>query len=184
MSERGSLEPTVPMGDGDGMTQRVDSPSKRASIARRIFVGQDDVAAAERLLALIANASGAEAALRADDGQPGPARSAAIQQAKAALALRQRRVRTFEGSFSSEPPFALMLALYANQDHEPTMTYSRLVQTGWVSAGNAARWIDRLSQEGWLERKNDASDQRKVLVSLSPKALEALDQLFSWPEDG
>ena len=101
---------------------RSDSPSSRAPIVRRVFVSEDDVDAAARLLSLIARSR--DLSQRAAAGKPGNSnRSVALEQAQIALALRQRRVRFFEGSFSAEPPFTLLLALYANQDREPVMTY-------------------------------------------------------------
>ena len=142
---------------------------------------EDDVDAAERLLSLIARSR--DLSQRAAAGQPGNSnRSVALEQAQIALALRQRRVRFFEGSFSAEPPFTLLLALYANQDREPVMTYTRLIQLAWVSSGTAARWLDRLAEDGWIERTDHLEDQRRIFMSLTAKARKALDDLFSWPE--
>ena len=59
--------------------------------------------AAERLLSLIARSR--DLSQRAAAGKPGNSnRSVALEQAQIALALRQRRVRFFDGSFSAEPP--------------------------------------------------------------------------------
>ncbi len=131
------------------MADQADFPSNRAPIVRRVFVSEDDVDAAERLLSLIARSR--ELSQRAAAGKSGKPsnRSEALEQAQIALALRQRRVRFFEGSFSAEPPFTLLLALYANQDREPVMTYTRLIQLAWVSsARRPAGWTAWLRTAG------------------------------------
>ena len=51
-----------------------------------------------------------------------------------------------------------------------------------MSSGTAARWLDRLADDRWIERTDNMEDQRKTLMSLTAKARKALDDLFSWPE--
>jgi DNA-binding MarR family transcriptional regulator len=40
----------------------------------------------------------------------------------------------------------------------------------------ALRWINRLEQEGHIERTPDADDKRRIYVRLTPRTIAALDQ--------
>lgn len=163
------------------MRKRNSTPPNRAPAPRRMFVSDDDLAAAERLLALIA-ASRGPGGEEPERGRQAGERAVARANAGLALALRQRRVRLFGENFSADAPFTLMLAIYVHEEREPVITYSRLVQLAWLSSATTARWLQLLAEHGWVERKGDAADQRKTLLSLSAKARHAMDTLFSWPD--
>lgn len=103
-----------------------------------------------------------------------------LQQAQAALALRQRRLELFGDALSAEAPFAMLLALYVNEDREPVLTLTRLTQLSWVNPSTAIRWLEVLVDDGWIDRATDPDDLRKVRLSMSTKARQKLDELFRW----
>jgi len=150
-----------------------DDAPQRAVKLRRIVVEDSDIAAAQRLLSAIAETGDVSSESERGD------RRASIDQARVALALRQRRMRIFEGSLSADPPFALMLALYANEDQEPDVTLTRLTELAWVNSTTATRWLDSLVSQGLVERRADSGDRRRTLLSLSLKARKRMDELFS-----
>jgi predicted transcriptional regulator len=157
----------------------------RTSDVRRLFVSEADVVAAQRLLSVLSAGnelpdSGTRARSGSDDRTN---HRGALEQAQIALGLRQRRVRIFGGgSLSSEPPFALLLALYVHQQHEPVVTQTRLTQLAWLSQSTAIRWLEHLVDQGWIVKDDDVGDRRKSLLSLSAKGREALDDLFGWAD--
>jgi hypothetical protein len=161
------------------MTKPKDIALRRTPTVRRVFVAETDVAAAQRLLSAIAAGDTLEPPA-GRGGNQRPNRRDALEQAELVLALRERRARMFEGSFSPEPPFALLLALYVHEEREPDVTMTRLAQLAWISHSTAIRWFETLFDQGWLERREDPKDKRQIFVSLSAKARTALDNLFSW----
>jgi len=90
----------------------------RRTAVRRIHVSEMDRAAAQRLLSAIAQTGEEDVASTAS------ARREALEEARLALSVRQRRLRMFDGGLSADAPFTLMLALYANEEYEPQVTLS------------------------------------------------------------
>ena len=99
------------------------------------------------------------------------------------LAFRQRRIEQL--GLQAEPPFALLVALYVNEQWEPYLTSTRLTQLAWVGMSSTLRWIDKLLAEGLIEHSDDPEDLRKIKVSLSALGRAKLDALFQdHPEGG
>jgi hypothetical protein len=98
---------------------------------QRLFVRADDIAAARRLLTLVAYAEN-------DDDRSGSHVNAdAAQQARAPLMLRGRRVEVLGPRFRSEQPFLILLALHGAERQEPQITKTRLMNLSWDTLGNA-----------------------------------------------
>jgi DNA-binding MarR family transcriptional regulator len=157
-----------------------------AATIRRLFVSELDVAAARRLLSLIGaeNSASEATAMSEADRNPRVANDDAVQRAREALAFRERRLRSMNGRLVAEAPFVMLLALYAAEEWEPAMTTTRLGQLTALTPGTTARWLEVLASEGWIERRGDASDGRKTLLSLSVKARQGLQDLFTVGEPG
>lgn len=105
----------------------------------------------------------------------------ALERARLSHSLRQRRIEILGKSFLAEPPFDILLALYAYEDREPNVTATRVTQLAWLTPTTALRWLDHLVSEGWVTRTAVAADRRKAQLKLTDKARKALDELFSWP---
>jgi DNA-binding MarR family transcriptional regulator len=157
---------------------------QRSSPLRRIFVSEDDVAAARKVLEVLTS----EATPQPHEGNQtpttdGPSRSVGTQKARQMLAFRQRRIEQL--GLQAEPPFALLVALYVNEHWEPYLTSTRLTQLAWVGMSSTLRWIDKLLAEGLIEHSDDPEDLRKIKVSLSALGRAKLDALFQdHPEGG
>lgn len=147
-------------------------------MTRRLFVSEADVAAARRLLATVARAEAPDDDVEEQEGG-GASPGRGLDQARMALTVRERRLRGLGGVFAAEPAFTLLLALYATEEWEPAMTITRLSQLTLLSTGTAKRWLEQLTGEGWIERRGDEDDGRRTLLSLSIKARETLETLFS-----
>jgi len=160
------------------MARQTTTPTERSSAVRRVFVSSDDVAAAERILnALAAQQEQARPGGRdsADEGRLDATQ--AVQEARQAYDLRERRIAQF--GFSAEPPFQLLLALYVHEEWEPAVTIGRLTQLAGLSPTTALRWLDVLIREGWLSRTSPKI-RRNALITLSRKARDEFCSLYSW----
>ncbi|MCB1377370.1 MAG: MarR family transcriptional regulator [Alphaproteobacteria bacterium] len=72
------------------------------------------------------------------------------------------------------PRFDVLAALHRRRDG---VTMSELSRMLLVSNGNATAVVDRLEQDGLVERKSSDADRRSVYVSLTPKGLERFEVL-------
>jgi hypothetical protein len=161
------------------MAKRTDPSARRRLPLQRVIVSEEDVAAARKVLQALAG--GGEPVDGRSDHQSlagrAPDRTELVRRAREACAFRERRLRVF--SFSAEPPFVLLLALYANEEWEPTMTLTRLIGVAWLTMSTTLRWLDVLVSEDWVQRRNDPDDARKTLLSLSDAGRALLDTFFS-----
>lgn len=132
---------------------------------------------------MLANSSGKSGPPRQEAPQaPTPDTSPVREAAERAFAFRQRRMEMFDGSFATEPPFALLLALYVHEEREPDISVRMLAKLAWLAYTTAVRWVDELEREGLVEREAHPGDGRAGRVQLTKKARAALETLFGGPE--
>lgn len=155
---------------------------------RQLLVAEADIAAARKLLLLLANADElptrkARSRGCADAGSGN--RSQIVDDAMFAFVLRQRRLKIFGESFTSEAPFAMLLTLYLNEHRDPQMSVRSLTKLAWLPYTTVVRWVDELERDGWIARNADVSDRRQVKggLKLSDKGRAALERLFGWAEE-
>lgn len=162
------------------MAHRIYASDQRPPL-HRVFVSDDDAAAACKVLQVLAAAR--QRAAPADDRQEravgSDERSLMRDRAHETLILRERRMEAL--SFSAEVPFMLMVALYVHEEQESAITHTRLCQLAWVGNSTTLRWLETLVSEGFVDRVADPTDGRKVMLSLSPKGRSSLDGLFAEP---
>ena len=153
------------------MRKPVRPAQERSSPLRRLVVAEADIAAAQRLLEVVVKAASPGSGAPFKDPLSGPVdRGDMIRRARTACELRERRLHSF--TFHAEAPFALLLVLYANEEWEPIVTLTRLTHLAWMSVSTCIRWLEVLETQGLINRKDDAEDKRKTLVSLSAKGGE------------
>ena len=150
----------------------------RTADVRRLLVAEEDVAAARRLLSVLAP-SGAD---HGEEQERRPDAQEVRQRAHIELALRQRRMQIFEESLATEVAFALLLALYVAEGHEPIANMTRLSKLAAVQLTTTQRWVGFLIQKGLIKRAKPGKDRRKAVLSLTAEARSKLDELFSWTE--
>jgi predicted transcriptional regulator len=140
------------------------------------WLAEEDVAAARRVLLLLADDSG-----RRRTSNNAPDRQTIFERAQLLLAMRQRRIEVFGPRFSTEPPFAMLLALFVIEDREPQITVTRLGELSRIGITTTLRWLAMLVDNGWVQRTDVEGDRRKAQISLTEKSRDAMERLFSWP---
>src|SRR4051794_24407033 len=119
------------------MSNSNDAGQTRLPDRRRgLWIADEDLSAARRLLELFDDSS----ILSEAGGSSG--RRVALDRARSAHSLRQRRVDILGNEFSAEPPFALLLALYVIEEREPATTPTRLNYLASLSLTTALRWLE------------------------------------------
>ncbi|WP_424528129.1 MarR family winged helix-turn-helix transcriptional regulator [Sphaerisporangium viridialbum] len=63
--------------------------------------------------------------------------------------------------------------------HEPELTAGRLAEVTGMSTSAITAVIDRLERNGFVERRRDAADRRKVLVRSTGRHEAALAEIFA-----
>lgn len=149
---------------------------------RLLWLTEDDIVAAQRILtALQDNPEGGSATCAASEARPA-ARSKLLERGRISLSLRQWRIAKLGPMFSAEPPFVLLVALYATEATDPLPTITKLTRLAWLTQSTALRWIEPLAREGWISRTVVAPDKRKAQIRLTSKARKTLDEIFGWPD--
>ena len=64
-----------------------------------------------------------------------------------------------------------------------TMTAGQLAAGSGLTSGATTRMLDRLEQAGYLRRRPDSGDRRRVLVDLTPRARALAGELYGSLED-
>jgi hypothetical protein len=87
---------------------------------------------------------------------------------------RGARRRFFDSELFADPAWDILLELYALRCEQRRTSVSKLCIAAGVPATTALRWIDKLHSDGLVEREADPFDARRVWVTLSDKAFEAM----------
>ena len=95
------------------------------------------------------------------------------------LRVRRARERFFGSELFADPAWDILLELYAAELGQQRITVSCLCVAAAVPATTALRWINSLVKKGLLERTNDPMDARRIFVSLSSGAFEAMQDYFA-----
>lgn len=95
------------------------------------------------------------------------------------LRVRRTRERFFEAEIFADPAWDILLELYAAELGQQRVTVSCLCVAAAVPATTALRWINSLVKKGLLVRTNDRMDARRVFVSLSSGAFDAMEGYFA-----
>ncbi|MEM6857810.1 MAG: winged helix DNA-binding protein [Pseudomonadota bacterium] len=107
-------------------------------------------------------------------------RQAFAQIARATYAKRRKRTAIFgDPELFGEPGWDILLDLYIAQIEEKPVSVSSACIGSASPPTTGLRWLGVLTQQGLIMREHDPLDQRRVLVRLTDKALEAMDTYFS-----
>lgn len=164
-------------------------PAAKSGRGQFFWLAKEDVAAARRILSLLGDGAGAVPAreIGNPEGRSSSSRTRqkAIERAQLSLSLRQRRIEVLGVRFSSDAPFAMLVALFVLEDREPGLGITRLGIFARLGISTTLRWLDYLIKHGWVTRSGVSGDKRKARVNLTEKGRTALERLFSWvDEDG
>ena len=93
--------------------------------------------------------------------------------------LRRKRDKIFKTGLFSDPAWDILLDLYISERSNKEIYVTSACLAAGVPASTGLRWITILIQNGYVERRGDAADARRSLVSLTSLGRDLLDTLFA-----
>ena len=92
---------------------------------------------------------------------------------------RQLRARFFDAALFADPAWDMLLDLAAARAEDKQVSVTSLCIASGVPPTTALRWIGQLTAAGLLERVEDETDRRRVFITLSDDAAEAMARYFA-----
>jgi hypothetical protein len=92
---------------------------------------------------------------------------------------RQLRARFFDGALFADPAWDMLLDLTAARVEHTRVSVTSLCIASGVPPTTALRWIGQMSEAGLLQRVEDETDRRRVFITLSDHAAEAMARYFA-----
>jgi hypothetical protein len=92
---------------------------------------------------------------------------------------RQLRARFFDGELFADPAWDMLLDLTAARVEHTRVSVTSLCIASGVPPTTALRWIGQMSEAGLLQRVEDETDRRRVFITLSDHAAEAMARYFA-----
>lgn len=100
--------------------------------------------------------------------------------AREAYATRRRRSAIFENDeLFGEPAWDILLDLYIAHVESKAVSVSSACIGSAAPPTTGLRWLGVLSEQNLIIREHDPDDQRRVLVRLTERGLEAMDRYFA-----
>ncbi len=87
---------------------------------------------------------------------------------------RARLGRYFDAELFADPALDILLELFAAYEERREICVSSLCIEANIPATTTLRWVSVLCDRGLVVRRGDPGDRRRVLVTLSPHAAEAM----------
>ena len=107
-------------------------------------------------------------------------RKAFAEMARASYTKRRKRATIFgDSELFGEPAWDILLDLYIAEAEEKSVSVSSACIGSAAPPTTGLRWLGVLAEQGLVAREHDPQDQRRVLVRLTEKALDAMDTYFS-----
>lgn len=101
------------------------------------------------------------------------------------LSVRRKRSEFFDSTLFADPAWDILLELYAAELGQRRVSVGCLSLGAAVPATTALRWIKLLENRGMVRRNDDPLDGRRVFVTLTSDAKDAMDRFFvSVPQQG
>jgi hypothetical protein len=126
----------------------------------------------DRLLAILRQLDRATGEVSTISETPTAKRIAAI------LKARRLRENFFDPGLFADPAWDMLLDLYVADLEGFRLAVGSLSVGAAVPATTALRWINFLEKEGLFVRHRDPLDARRVFVSLTTRARDAMDAFF------
>lgn len=112
-----------------------------------------------------------------------PNQAKAYLRAKGEYKERRRRTLNFPHEILGEPGWDILLDLYILHHEGKRVSVTSACIGSTAPNSTALRWINLLSEMGFLSRVASSSDKRVCYLRLTPKALIKLERHFSGDED-
>lgn len=111
----------------------------------------------------------------------GPMERGSVDLVKVARSLysdRRERDRFFSTGIFGEPAWDLLIDLFVAAQENRSVTTSSACIAAAVPATTALRWLDKLENEGLIQRRPDPNHARGTLVELTPRCHSRLADLL------
>lgn len=125
-------------------------------------------------------ALGGDASVASTDGRA----NARLQQVFKHIALRASRSELFGSQLFSDPAWDLLLSGFVAALQAKKLTTSEFCASVDMPPSTAHRWINKLIQDGLLERRGDLFDGRLSWLHLTSRAIQGLNSYFDTLEAG
>lgn len=109
---------------------------------------------------------------------------ARVAKLRAIIALRRARAEVFGADLFADPAWDILLDLLLAELTQARATVGSACAAASVPDTTALRWIGLLESNGFLERRKDPHDGRRVFVNLTDRARTALHALLDQHERG
>lgn len=150
----------------------------RERSSKVVLLSGADVAAAHRLIKVLANPeTDVVQIMPCDQSQP-VTREALIEAAWHEFERRGRRMQIFSKDLFGEPAWEILLVLYAELDRT-RLTFARITDKLDLPASTVLRWLRVLEGKQLVVREPHPTDQRSAFLKLTPDAINMLDMYLS-----
>ena len=95
---------------------------------------------------------------------------------RALIRVRRLRDRFFQGELFADPAWDILLDLMASRLEGTNVSVSSLCIAAAVPSTTALRWIKSMTEDGYLERRADPTDARRVYIHLSDSTAQKMAQ--------
>ncbi|MDV3456127.1 MarR family transcriptional regulator [Sphingomonas sp. HF-S4] len=94
------------------------------------------------------------------------------------IRVREARSKFMPENWFSDPAWDILLRLYHAYLDGLERTVGDLGSFASTSPATTNRWLDVLASRGWIHRRRDERDQRRVFISLSETGAEQMHECF------
>src|SRR6478736_6842846 len=112
---------------------------------------------------------------------PVPAIAPQVTPARIRQMIEARRAREqmLGPDLFADPAWDMLLEAYAADLMQVRLSITSLCDGAAVPATTALRWLHKLEEQGWLQRKNDPLDGRRILMELTPRGSARMSRYFN-----
>jgi len=97
-----------------------------------------------------------------------------LELAESMLASRRLREDLFGAEMFADPAWDMLLHLFVNGERGQAVPVSYLCAASAVPQSTALRWIETLANAGFVDRRPDSKDGRRIPVILTPVAAKLM----------
>jgi hypothetical protein len=101
------------------------------------------------------------------------------QVVKSVIKSRNSRAEIFGTDIFRDPAWDMLLDLYVNRDENRETSVSSLCIAAGVPATTGLRYIAEMEANGFLSRRKDKRDARRVLIDADPLAMTGVERAIS-----